>query len=284
GRAVEAAAFVRGRRGPHLVWQRVLGFPPTIWRAPRRQWWQIVVRRIDAAVTLTDELAHELRRLGYRGPATTIPNFRDPQRFMTVDRARDAAELREDLHLDAGTQVIAWVGHLIAQKRPDRALDVLAAVHQREVPAHLAVAGDGPMRADLVHRARARQLDAYVHLLGEREHVEHVYGGADVFLLTSDAEGIPGVLVEALMTGCPTVAPAVGAVGEVVRDGETGFLVRSGGADGLAGRVVEVLGDPDLARRMTLRSQQLAPEFSTGRAVARYCELLDEIGAGQTPR
>ena len=145
-----------------------------------------------------------------------------------------------------------------------------------EVPAHLAVAGDGPMRADLVHRARAKQVDAYLHLLGEREHVEHLYGGADVFLLTSDAEGIPGVLVEALMTGCPAVAPAVGAVGEVVRDGETGFLVR-GGADGLAERVVEVLGDPDLARRMTVRSQQLAPEFSTGRAVARYCELLEEI-------
>src|SRR6478736_5998996 len=91
GRAVEAAIGPRPHGRPALVWQRILGFPPQIWRPVRRTWWRAVVRRVDAAIVLTDDLAAELHRLGFRGPIWTIPNFRAEERFVGIDRAAEAA-------------------------------------------------------------------------------------------------------------------------------------------------------------------------------------------------
>src|SRR5262245_37993655 len=147
GRAVEAAVLVRRRGHPLVVWQRILGFPPSIWRPLSRWRWRLVVRRIDAAVALTSDLGDELLRLGFEGPVWAIPNFRDPEPFVAVDRTLAGRQLREELGVEPDTGLIGLVGHLIEQKRPDRALDTLQTVHRLGEPAHLVVAGDGPLRS-----------------------------------------------------------------------------------------------------------------------------------------
>ena len=65
-------------------------------------------------------------------------------------------------------------------------------------------------------------------MLGERRDVGAVLGGIDLLVSTSAAEGVPGVLIEALMAGCPVVAVRVGGVATVVEDGVTGILVDAG--------------------------------------------------------
>jgi hypothetical protein len=69
-------ALAAPRRGPLLVWQRILGFPETVYRPLRRRWWGTVARRMNAGVALTPDQGDEFRRLGFRGPVWVIPNFR----------------------------------------------------------------------------------------------------------------------------------------------------------------------------------------------------------------
>ena len=277
GRAVEAAVLVRRGGHPLIVWQRILGFPPSIWRPLRRVRWRMVVRRIDAAVALTPDLEAELRRLGFTGPVWAIPNFRDPEPFVAVDRAVAGRKLRAELRLDDNVDLVGLVGHLIEQKRPDRALDALEAMHARGAAAHLVVAGDGPLRGDLERDVARRGLAAYVHLLGSRDDIAYLLAAIDVLILTSDAEGLPGVLIEAQMAGCPIVTVPVGGVRELVDDGETGLVTEQVDATELAERVVGLLRDPKLRARLGERARRRAVRFTSRAAAGTYAARLAEI-------
>src|SRR5262249_24583505 len=153
-------------------------------RRGRGAWWRFVVGRVDAVVSLSPDMTDEVRTLGFDGPAWVIPNFRTPDRFLAVDRPTAGAALRAELHLEPSTPLLGLVGHLIEQKRPERAIAVLAGVRPQSVDAHLVVAGVGPLEDDFAAAARAAGVDGAVHLLGHRDDVDHVLGGIDLLLLT----------------------------------------------------------------------------------------------------
>ena len=87
-------------------------------------------------------------------------------------------------------------------------------------------------------------------MLGHRDDIARILGAIDVFVLTSDHEGLPGVLIEAQMAGCPVVTVPVGGVGDLVDDGETGYVTDAVDHNELATKVVELLRDPELRRRL----------------------------------
>ncbi|MGH8977196.1 MAG: glycosyltransferase, partial [Acidimicrobiia bacterium] len=181
------------------------------------------------------------------------------------------------LALAPGTPVIGLVGHLIEQKRPERALEVLTRVRASGVDAHLVVAGTGPLEPEFVADARRRTLTDAVHLLGNRDDVETVLGALDLLLLTSDAEGIPGIVIEAQMTGCPVVTFPVGAVGAVVEDGETGVVVARSDTHLMADAVVKLLQEPELRHALGAEGRRRAGQFSTGRAAREYATRLEAL-------
>jgi len=277
GRAVEAAVLARRGGRPLIVWQRILGFPPHMWRPWAQLRWRVVVRRIDAAIALTPDLGAELRRLAFNGPIWTIPNFRDPEPFLAVDRDDAARNLRRELAIASDVGLVGFVGHLIDQKRPDRALDTLAAIHTLGEPAHLVVAGDGPLRAQFVRDVDARGLTAFVHVLGHRLDIPQILGAVDVLLLTSDTEGLPGVLIEAQMAGCAIVTVPVGGVRALVDDGETGVVTDTIDHHELAARVVALLADPLERRRIGDRARRQAVRFTSRQAAATYAARLEEL-------
>lgn len=277
GRAVEAAVLARRRGRPLIVWQRILGFPPNLWRPVRRLQWRAIMRRVDAAVALTPDLGDELGRLGFDGPIWAIPNFRDPEPFVAVDRDEAAIELRAELGVPQDVGLVGFVGHLIAQKRPDRALDALEAVRRLGEHAHLVVAGDGPLREQFELDVVARGLAGLVHVLGHRNDIPKILAAIDVFILTSDSEGLPGVLIEAQMAGCPVVTVAVGGVRDLVDDGETGFVIDGLDPEDLARRVVDLLRDRPLRIRLGERARRRAVRFSSTRAAGTYAARLAEV-------
>ena len=271
GSAAQVAAVALPRRGgPLLVWQRILGFPPRVRNPIQRRWWELVANRMDAAVALTPDLGVELRRLGYLGPLWHIANYRTPDRFVDVDRETAARRLRTEVGvLDDDVHLIGFVGHLVEQKQPLRTLDVLEAVLKHGERAHLVVAGDGPLRARLEQEIAMRDLGRDVTLLGQREDVELVYAGVEVTVLTSDAEGIPGVVIEAQMAGCPVVSFPLGGVRDVMLDGETGVVLSRFDTTLMADAVSALLADP--RRRASMGAH----------ARARSARVLDRSGGAR---
>ena len=277
GWAAQVVALAAPRRGPALVWQRILGFPQDVWRPTRRWWWRAVARRFDAAVALTADLEVELRRLGFDRPVWVIPNSRNPARFADLDRSLAESRLRAEIGADAGVRLIGFVGHLVRQKRPERALAVLAEVLDQGRPAHLVIAGDGPLRPSLEAEVRRRGLEGSVTFLGHRTDVEQILGGVELALLTSEAEGIPGVAIESLMAGCPLVTVPVGGVAEVVEDGVTGIVAIVDDPVELARAVVQLLDDGETRLEMGRIGRLQTARFSGASTAEVYAERLGTL-------
>jgi glycosyltransferase involved in cell wall biosynthesis len=143
--------------------------------------------------------------------------------------------------------LVLAVGRLAGQK--DFGTLLLAAAQWGDLnpPPLLAIAGDGPLAAEL--RAQAVSLGVDAAFLGRRDDVAELLAAATVFVLPSRWEGQPLVLQEALRAGAAIVATRVGGIPDLVGD-DAAVLVRPGNADALATAVRAVLVDPPLAARL----------------------------------
>jgi len=184
---------------------------------------------------------------------------------------------RERLGLTPEEPVIAYVGRLIPVKRPDRLMQVAAALTRRFPTATMLVVGDGQLRQQTESQAAAS--GATVHFLGWRSDVETIYAAADVVVITSDNEGMPVSLIEAALAGRPAVTTAVGSAAEVVVDGETGFVTDTS-TQSVANGIERLLLDAELRERMgetaRTRAQQ---EFSAQRLIRDTENLYEEVVA-----
>jgi glycosyltransferase involved in cell wall biosynthesis len=185
------------------------------------------------------------------------------------------AEARAMLGVPTDVPIVAFVARLTQVKRPDRFAEVARLVGTAVPDAHFVVAGEGELLHDL--RARLAPLGERAHLVGWRPDVETVYAAADVTALTSDNEGMPVSLIEAASVGCPAVTTRVGSAGEVVLDGETGFVTAVDAA-ALAAATVRILSDPALRDRFSHAAASHAhAAFSADRLVRDITELYESL-------
>jgi glycosyltransferase involved in cell wall biosynthesis len=154
---------------------------------------------------------------------------------------------RAALGLPADAAVVGAVGRLTYQKAPE---DFVAAMRQLDRPGVIGVWVGGGELAERVGRLAGALTNARVVLAGERTDVLDVLPAFDVFALPSRYEGLPTVIVEAMICGVPVVASAVNAVSELVVPGETGLLVPPERPRLLAAAIRHLLDSPEVAARM----------------------------------
>jgi glycosyltransferase involved in cell wall biosynthesis len=144
--------------------------------------------------------------------------------------------------------------------------------------AKLILVGDGPLKDDLEHQVKARGLAHRVHFMGERHDVPALLHASDLFVMSSDNEGVSKALLEAMALGLPCVATAVGGNPEVVIDEVTGRLFQKNDRHGLVERVQRLVGDPDLMMRMgNAGAQRTRDCFSMDACVQKYLDLYRGI-------
>jgi glycosyltransferase involved in cell wall biosynthesis len=235
---------------------------------------QRLAHRLATQVTAVSEAAAEsVVALGVpRGRITVIPNGVDAARFVPPAPAEAA---RRALGADA-TPLVGSVGCLAARKDYGTLLEALALLAGRGRAFRAALVGDGPDRAALEARAVALGLADRVRFLGERADVDRLLPGMDVFVLSSREEGIPNALLEAMAAGRVCVATAVGGTPEVLRGGETGWLVPAGSPEALADAIEEALTRPDEARRRSDAACRAARETMSIEAMVRRHEEFYE--------
>jgi len=149
------------------------------------------------------------------------------------------------------------VGRLVRAKRFDRFLEVLARLrsHLGEEVSGILV-GAGPLETELKAQAAALGLDpAAIDFRGSLADIAPVYGEADVFVLTSDYEGTPNVVLEAMSAGLPVVATRVGGVQEVLHFGENGISVDPEDLDELQSALTRLIQDRALRTSLGRRAR-----------------------------
>jgi glycosyltransferase involved in cell wall biosynthesis len=229
------------------------------------------IRRMLRAATATLYATEYMRVHGvaagaHADRAIVIRKGVDLERFRPADD-REAA--RGGAGLD-GPMVLA-VSTLQPRKNIARLVTAMSSI--RGAPWTLVVCGDGPERDTIASCAAAHGLSNRVRLEGQvpRERIAAYFAAADVFVHAAAHEAAGNVVLEAQAAGCPVVCVGGSGPEEYVRDGETGFVVRSGSLDDFAARVALVLGDAALRARMS-REARAAAELSHA-----YPRMVNEL-------
>jgi glycosyltransferase involved in cell wall biosynthesis len=174
---------------------------------------------------------------------------------------QDRASLRERLGWAPEQQVVLTVGRFTEQKGYPLLLDAVAIVVAEHPHVQFAWAGEGPLWDDLADQVRSRGLEGAVHLLGQRADVPDLMAAADAFVLPSQFEGLPLVLLEAMAAGLPVIGTRVCGTSEAIDDGRTGWLVAPGDVASLALAIDEVLGNRELAAQRGAAGQAAVASY-----------------------
>jgi glycosyltransferase involved in cell wall biosynthesis len=198
--------------------------------------------------------AHSARLLHAHGiPAERI--FNPPNLYDSDAYGPDAAVVKD---ID-----ILYVGNLVAVKRLDMLLEAAAAMVGSRPGLRVVLVGDGVLRRDLESLATGMRLGAHVEFVGARpfEEIPRWLQRARVFVMTSESEGLPQAMIEAMGCGVPVVLPDTGDVTTIAKHGENAWIVSPPSAAGFADAVTRLLEDAALYRRLSDGCLALADQF-----------------------
>lgn len=222
----------------------------------RLQW-----RMADHVITVAECTRQDLMRDGIIDPARScsIGGWADERFFDLPDPVATRVRLRAEIGIPDGATAIFCVGMLRPDKGQNFLLDALHLLKARGLDLTLVLAGSATAEsadyeAGLKHQAQGLA----VHFLGYREDVSELMQTADLVVIPSLTEAQPRVAVQAFATGRPVVASAVGGVPEIVKDGETGWLVPPAQPEALADAIARVLADPAATARVAAGARALA--------------------------
>lgn len=243
---------------------------------PADKW---VLARFPRLIAVSTDIRNELVSHG-ADPAriATVLNGIDPRRFKR-DRSREH-EVRHALGLTPRDVVIGAVGRLEPQKRFDLLLDAFASLNARRPETRLVIVGDGSQRAALEAQRTALNLQNHCTLVGHVTDVIPVHHAFDLFVQSSDYEGTPNAVLEAMALETPIVATDVGGTAELVDNGVHGCVVPRRDIDKLNGAIESLLTDRTRAQTMSARARhRVENELSFESRVRRVEAIYEEIAA-----
>jgi glycosyltransferase involved in cell wall biosynthesis len=236
--------------------------------SPLHEWqWRRIMARADLVVAVGDEVRDEcIQRFGVTASRTImIPNGRDASQFHPRLRPPEAD----------GDATVIFVGALTPQKEPGRFIEVVGRLRADGRSFRALMVGDGPLGGRLATTAA----DHGVELLGSRADVPELLRHADLLVFTSSptGEGMPGVLIEAGLSGLPAVSTPVPGAAAVIADGRTGLIVDHS-VTSMVEAVGQLLDDP--LRRAAMGSAaraHCASMFSLDVMAAGWRAALDSL-------
>jgi glycosyltransferase involved in cell wall biosynthesis len=202
-----------------------------------------------------------------------------PRQLFVVRNGLDLGRFRSVPVASSGRACIVGVGSLFPVKRWDRLLVATAALQQQGLDFLVRIVGDGPLRAPLMQQAQALGLTERVEFVAHSADIPSLLADATLLVHTSDSEGCPNVVMEAMACGRAVVATDAGEVPLLVEDGKTGFVVRRGDEAMLVTRLATLFKDRDLCRRMGDAGRAKAErEFGLERLVSETLAAYRVVG------
>ncbi len=263
--------IARRAKAPHVTVhhkQPELSFP--LHRRLLTRW---VARRVDRVIAVSKTQTNDLGFHGFPADRVRLIPNGVPEPSIT----RTPAEVRAELGLLESEFVALLAARLRPEKQARVFVDAVIAAHDIESRVRGLVAGYGPDLDEV--RARAQGSDA-VLVLGERDDVPDLMGACDVVCLTSSAEALPMVVLEAMAMGRPVVATDVGGVADVVGV-ESGVILPIEVGPALSQTLCNLVNDPGRVRAMGAAARsRYVEQFSSELMADRYAEALGEVLSG----
>ena len=170
---------------------------------------------------------------------------------------------------------VVTAGRLAEQKNQKMLMDAMALV-RREIPeASCTIYGEGELRQELESYVREKGLENTVFLPGHALDIHEKIADASAFVLTSEYEGLPNALIEAMMLGIPCVTTDYPGSEEVVEDGVTGLIVPRRDAGALAQKLIALARDGELGENLGEKARQEAEKYRTENVIVQWQNVIE---------
>lgn len=183
----------------------------------------------------------------------------------------DVACFAEVPKKDHENMVVVTAGRLSEQKNQALLIDAFVSHHSSYPEDELVILGDGPLRNELDQRIRKMGAESYIHLKGNVDNIPDYFGRADVFALSSNYEGLPLVVLEAMASSLPIVSTDVGGVRDLISG--NGILVEPGKAEQLCDALDRLKKDLRMRKTMGDKSFELVRQYDSAIIAGEYTAL-----------
>lgn len=241
---------------------------------------RLCARLSTRIITLSALLKRELADIYHIAPASQIEIIElgfELDELIQVNR--NQSDFRIQQHIPADVPLVGIVGRLVPIKNHDLFLRAAKKILETTPDAHFAIVGDGERRAELEGMAHDLGIAEHVHFAGWITDTGPVYAALNVVVLCSHNEGLPVSLIEAMATGVPVVATAVGGVHDLLEEGRLGAMVPPGDTEALAQAIIKTLhGAESVIAARAAVIERYSIQRSAERTQSLYRTLLHERG------
>jgi len=209
---------------------------------------KIILRFFDSIISVSERTRILIRNAWIADHKITVIANALKVELYKIDRAQQ--EFRRELGLNKKTVLIANIGRLSPEKGHMDFLQAACIVLKTHQNVKFVLIGTGEEQERLEQFVRDNQLMPYVHFAGFRKDMVNVYNSLDLVVQSSYTEGMPNVILEAMLMQVPVIASDVGGTAEVMDNGKYGILNQPGQPIDLAGDITKYLTDPGMYRRL----------------------------------
>jgi glycosyltransferase involved in cell wall biosynthesis len=227
----------------------------------------------DRIVAVSDAIEDDIKRYDKINPGKLLV-FRNGVDTRIFDPGREFTDIRSALPLRENEIVIGFIGRLVVNKGLLYLMEALSLLKKDYKNLRLMIIGEGSLRGELEDRAKELQLEDRISFLGERRDIPEALYSIDIFAIPSIAEGLPNALLEAMSMARPIVATEVGGIPEVIKNRESGLLVKPKDPGGLAEAIKTLITDSRAADEMGRNARDFVESNYSITANARRWEEL----------
>lgn len=190
----------------------------------------------------------------------------------------DTQSLKKEFNLNGSGPIIGTVGRLSIEKGIIYLLYAAKEVLRNFPDARFLIVGEGPLRKELIGKVKELEIDENVIFTGMRRDMANIYSLFDFCVSSSLREGLPLVILEALAMKKAVIATDVGGISTIIKDGETGILLKPRDWQGLARAIINLINNRHKTNTLGERGQNLVREnFSAKTMAVQYKQVYEEV-------
>ncbi len=185
----------------------------------------------------------------------------------------DIALIKKELQLGSKDVLLLCIAEFIPRKRHTDIINALKLLNRDDI--HFAFAGVGDMREELEELTKSLNLQKQVHFLGFRRDIPQLISASDGVMLTSQQEGLPRSVMEALAIGTPVIGSQIRGIKDLLED-DCGLLVEVGDVAGLAKAIACLADNPELAKKIAHNGQRKMTKYDVRSVIKTYSDLYEQ--------